>query len=153
MAFSLEKIKETNNGVLYKLLLDNNKVYLKYKNVKALFKPDKYRNTYYIKWNVGEICLLEELEYIENIINSCFDGRVMSSNILKKNKYPLMLNTKYTYKKTKPIIISNTFLSVPEFIETNLDKSYNITLEIGKIFITENEIKYPLDIKYINLVR
>lgn len=153
MAFSLEKLKETNNGFLYKLLLDNKKVYLKYKNIKALFKPDKYRNTYYIKWNAGEICLLDELEYIENAIKSCFEGRVMSSNILKKKNYPLMLNTKYTYKKTNPIVISDTLLSIPEFIENNLDKSYNITLEIGKIFITENEIKYPLDIKYINLVR
>ena len=49
------------------------------------------------------------------------------------------------------MIIEKSLMNVPEFIENNLGNSYNIVIEIGKIFIDNDDIKYPLIIKAITV--
>ena len=89
-----------------------------------------------------------KLILLENLLAQTFKKDI-KSNIIKRLKYPQMLNTKFVYKKGGPIIIENSLMSVPEFIENNLMASFNITVEVGKIFINDQIIKYPLIIKKI----
>ena len=62
-----------------------------------------------------------------------------------------MINTKYIYNKNNPLIIDNSLSNIAEYIENNLEQSYDITLEFGKIFVNDDIIKYPLIIKNINI--
>ena len=154
MTLSLKKINTTKRGVLYKLLHNNKEVTISLQNVKSLFKPDKYKNIHYIKWGISDdIKNILEIDAYETLFTETFEGKNITSNIITRDNYPLMINTKFTYTKTNPIIIDNSLISVPEHIENNLNKMYNITLKIGKIFINETHIKYPLHLVKIELVR
>ena len=117
--------------------------------MRALFKPDKYYNNFYIKWQI-DIENIYKILKIEKLLSQHFKKEV-TSNIIKKHNYPLMLNTKFTSNKNNPIIIDGSLLSVAEFIETNLEKSYNITIEFGKIFVNDDTVRYPLIIRRIDI--
>lgn len=148
MSLEINKIATKKTGDLYNILENNESVKIKLTNIKTLFKPDKYYNNFYIKWNI-ENKDIRKIEIIEQILQQTFSKNI-KSNILTLNNYPKLLNTKFIYSKNNPIIIENSLMSVPDFLEHNLERSYNILIEIGKVFIND-EIKYPLIIKTINV--
>ena len=149
MSLEIIKVSTKKTGVLYKILENNHNITIKLTNIKALFAPDKYYNNFYIKWHVN-IEHIYKIIKIENILIRHFEKK-LKSNIIKKDNYPLMLNTKFVYNKSNPMIIEKRLMNVPEFIENNLGNSYNIVIEIGKIFIDNDDIKYPLIIKAITV--
>ena len=148
MSLEIIKVSTKKTGKLYKILENSNNINIKLTNIKVMFKPDKYYDNFYIKWQIN-IENIYKIIKIENILLQHFKTDI-KSNIIKKPNYPLMLNTKFVYNKNDPIIIDGDLTSVPEFIENNLEKSYNISIEIGKIFVNDT-IKYPLIIKDINI--
>tara|TARA_B110000211_G_C13978909_1_gene508436 strand:- start:692 stop:1144 length:453 start_codon:yes stop_codon:yes gene_type:complete len=149
MSLEIIKISSTKTGILYKIIENNNAISIKLTNMRALFKPDKYYNNFYIKWQI-DIENIYKILKIEKLLSQHFKKGV-TSNIIKKHNYPLMLNTKFTSNKNNPIIIDGSLLSVAEFIETNLEKSYNITIEFGKIFVNDDTVRYPLIIRRIDI--
>ena len=149
MSLEIIKISRTQTGSLYKLLENKHNITIKFTNIKPLFKPDKYYNNFYIKWRIN-IENIHKILKLEKYMGLYFQKNV-KSNLLKKENYPLMLNTKFTSTKNNPIIINGDLTSVPEFIESNLDKSYNISIEFGKIFADDDTVKYPLIIRDISV--
>jgi len=149
MSLEIIKVSSIKNGELYKLLENSTVISIKLTNVKTLFKPDKYYNNFYIKWQIN-IENIHKILKLEKLLSLHFNKNI-TSNIIKRVNYPLLLNTKFTYNKNNPIIIDDSLMNVPEYIENNLETSYNITLEFGKIFVNNEIIKYPLVIKNINI--
>lgn len=147
MSLGLELISQNEKGYLYEFNDPNNVLRIKLSNVEILFKPDNYRNSYYFKWNIDDQNI-EIILKIESILSKYFSSP-LTSNILIRNNYPKMLNTKLVYNKNNPLVIKNSILSVKDFIENNLDKKYNLVLKVGKIFVNKENIKYPLIIKNI----
>tara|TARA_B110000967_G_C18635757_1_gene435964 strand:- start:46 stop:501 length:456 start_codon:yes stop_codon:yes gene_type:complete len=148
MSINLIKLSEHNTGDLYTVEDPTNYFKIKYKNIKALFKPDECNRASYIKWDV-ENEDLSKIRRFEEMIG-CHYSKKIKSNILIRMNYPRMLNTKYNYNKD-PIIIKGSVLSIVDFISENLDKRYDVTLKLGKVFVCEDIIKYPLLISNISI--
>jgi len=142
----LIEISKLKNGTIYNIKENNQNIKFYLKNVTPMFKPDKFRNTYYIKWNVIN-SNLTNISKIENVLENYFIEKNIKRNIINKEGYPLMLNTKFIYSKQNPIIINGSVSNIVEFITNNMKEEYDICLEMGKIFIDETSVKFPLNIK------
>jgi len=149
MSLEIIKVSSVKTGILYKIIENNSGIRIKLTNLKTPFKPDKYFNNVYIKWKIN-IENIHKILKVEKLLSLHFKKNI-KSNIIKRPNYPLMINTKYIYNKNNPLIIDNSLSNIAEYIENNLEQSYDITLEFGKIFVNDDIIKYPLIIKDINI--
>ena len=158
MNISLTEVSSDDKGELYKLSTssdENKPLYINLLNISPMFSPDKIYGVYYIKWNIRGVSvdLIEKIEYnLQNI----FEGYSLVSNIQNRPKYPLLLNTKYKYKKSGESIITDSIDNISDYIVVNSkEDKYNITLSVNNIYLDKKTktIKYPLDIRKISKSR
>ena len=142
----LVELSKLKNGTIYNIKENNQIIKFYLKNVTPMFKPDKYKNSYYIKWNVVN-SNLSNISKIEDVLENYFIEKSIKKNIITKKGYPLMLNTKFIHSKQDPIIVDGHVTNIAEFITTNMEEEYDICLEMGKIFIDDTSVKFPLNIK------
>lgn len=148
MSIKLIKLSEHETGSLYSVDDPTNYFRIKFQNIKALFKPDTYNKACYIKWDV-ENADLSKIRRFEEMLSSHY-SKITKSNILIRMNYPRMLNTKHNHSKN-PLIIDGSLLSIGNFIAENLEQRYDITLTLGKVFVNNDTIKYPLLINKISI--
>ena len=157
MSITLTEVSSDENGELYRLSTspdENKPLYINVLSISPMFSPDKIYGVYYIKWNIKDVNveLIEKVEYnLENI----FDEYSLASNILRRPNYPLLLNTKYKYKKSGENIISDSIENINDYLVINSkEDKYNISLSINNVYIDKKTktIKYPLDIRKISKV-
>lgn len=155
MSVNITEISDDENGTLYKLSMskeENKPLYVNLSNISPMFTPDKIYGSYYIKWNIRGINV-DIIEKVEYHLKEIFSDNLLVSNILQRPKYPLLLNTKYTYKKTGENIISDSIENIVDYLVINSnDDKYNITLSINNIYVNKKTktIKYPLNVRKIS---
>ena len=101
MSISLTEVSSDANGELYKLSTSSNEnkpLYINLLNITPMFSPDKIYGVYYIKWNIRGVNI-DIIEQVEYHLEQIFENYSVISNIQKRSKYPLLLNTKYKYRK------------------------------------------------------
>ena len=150
------KIKEISNnkqGISYSIKNDDDTtINITLRNVSLLFGLEKYKeNIFYLKWNINDhyaiICFIEQFE---EKLNTEFNTPV-KSNIIRKNNYPIILNSKLIYTKNNNIILrtDNDISSIEEYIDKK--NKYNVILEIKSVFKNKNLINYSILIKNISI--
>ena len=157
MSISLTEVSSDAKGELYKLSTSSNEhkpLYINLLNISPMFSPDRIYGMYYIKWNVRGVNI-DIIEQVEYHLEQIFEDYTLVSNIQKRTKYPLLLNTKYKYKKTRESIISDSIENINDYLVINSkDDRYNVSLSISNIYLDKKTktIKYPLDIRKISKV-
>ena len=155
MSITLTEVSSNPNGELYRLSTsseENKPLYINLLNISPMFSPDKIYGVYYIKWNIREINV-DIIEKVEFHLQDIFEGYSLVSNIQNRPKYPLLLNTKYKYKKTGNPIITDSIENIGNYLGSNsIQEKYNLSLSINNIYLDKKTktIKYPLDIRKIS---
>ena len=85
MSLEIIKVSTKKTGKLYKILENSNNINIKLTNIKVMFKPDKYYDNFYIKWQIN-IENIYKIIKIENILLQHFKTDI-KSNIIKKPNY------------------------------------------------------------------
>ena len=154
MEIEIKKYRRQGNGVLYKL---SPNIPLTIKNTKLMFLPENYRDLFYIKLKVNHSEGVKDIISLEECIKEYFSNEneyIFESNFHNRPNYPLMLQTRYQANKGEPLIINESTQSVIEYLSNNMDSLYNVTVEIGNIFLNSDKkkINYFLNITNIKLV-
>jgi len=142
-----KRVSSNKYGTIYKL---ETPLIFAINNTKTIFgieNAGKYGE--YIKWNIDDIdTVVCEFEmYLKEIRNSL----PIKSSILRRDNYPLMIQTKIPNNKNLDIIRNELgdITTIHQFIDKN--KIYNILLEINGYFVSNKEIKYTVYLKKIEL--
>jgi len=122
---------------LYKLI--NNKrdtIILNLENIKSPFGLEKYKNVYYINWEI-DIDIMKILNKIEDEIkikinNNDIINYQFISNIKEKKNFIPLLKTRIRQIKNKFIINSNESL-----FDIKYNSELNISIEIDSIWINQ----------------
>ena len=142
-----KRVSSNKYGTIYKL---ETPLIFTINNTKTIFgieSAGKYGE--YIKWNIDEVdSAISDFEtYLKDVKNSL----PIKSSIVKRDNYPLMIQTKLPNNKNLDIIRNE--LGDISTIHQFIDKSnvYNLLLEISGYFISNKEIKYTVYLKKIEL--
>lgn len=150
----LTKKTDNNDGCLYKINYNNDTaISLSIDNTISLFGLETYKNNFYIKWIIdNNFQVIDFIESLENNIKSELNTEILS-NLIKKEKYPLMLNTKIIYTKNINIINSDKggISTIKEYIKKG--NKYNMSLSISDVFLNKKKklIFYSIIIKKIEI--
>lgn len=142
-----KRVSSNKYGTIYKL---ENPLILSINNTKTIFgieSAGKYGE--YIKWNIDDVdSALSDFElHLKELKNSL----PVKSSIVRRDNYPLMIQTKIPNNKNLDIIRNELgdITTVHQFINKN--SIYNILLEISGYFVSNKEIKYTVYLKKIEL--
>lgn len=142
-----KRVSSNKYGTIYKL---ETPLIFAINNTKTIFgieSAGKYGE--YIKWNIDEVdSAISDFEtYLKDVKNSL----PVKSSIVRRDNYPLMIQTKLPNNKNLDIIRNE--LGDISTIHQFIDKSnvYNLLLEISGYFVSNKEIKYTVYLKKIEL--
>ena len=142
-----KRVSSNKYGTIYKL---ETPLIFTINNTKTIFgieSAGKYGE--YIKWNIDEVdSAISDFEtYLKDVKNSL----PVKSSIVRRDNYPLMIQTKLPNNKNLDIIRNE--LGDISTIHQFIDKSnvYNLLLEISGYFVSNKEIKYTVYLKKIEL--
>tara|TARA_B100000524_G_scaffold255569_1_gene138415 strand:+ start:607 stop:1074 length:468 start_codon:yes stop_codon:yes gene_type:complete len=149
----ISQINKNNKGTLYKIKNNINKdISLSINNVSSPFGLEEINDgkVFYIKWNIDKMYeVLDVIETIESNIQDKFNDKILKSNIIRKNNYPIMLNSKINNSINNNIILKSDgdTYTIKEFIKKK--SKYNVILIIDKLFVNNTYINYSITIKNI----
>ena len=149
----ISKINQNNKGTLYKIKNNINKdISISINNVSSPFGLEEINDgkVFYIKWNIDKMYeVLDVIETIESNIQDKFTDKILKSNIIRKNYYPTMLNSKINKSINNNIILKSEgdTYTIKEFIKKK--SKYNVILIIDKLFVNNAYINYSITIKNI----
>mgnify|MGYP001215378444 CR=1 FL=1 len=141
------RVSSNKYGVIYKL---ESPLIIILNNTKSIFGIESAGNYgEYVKWNIENID--ESIIEFESFLRESHKDLSITSSIIKRDNYPLMIQTKLPNYKNIDIVRSEQgdITTIHNFIKKN--NFYNLILEIKGFFVSNKEIKYTIYIKKIEL--
>jgi hypothetical protein len=164
MELIFDKINLTNNkqpsfqGDLYKVYnKDRQKIYFKLQKTKTLFGLESRYNNKYIKWVIN-YNIIDSIKLLENSLKEQFNDSDIdvSSKIIYKKNYPVLLESKISNRKLSNDIIYHEKGELTSYDSINNKNIYNVNLILDNIFIkkknSKNTLYYNLEIDSIQII-
>ena len=134
------RVSSNKYGVIYKL---ESPLIIILNNTKSIFGIESAGNYgEYVKWNIENID--ESIIEFESFLRESHKDLSITSSIIKRDNYPLMIQTKLPNYKNIDIVRSEQgdITTIHNFIKKN--NFYNLILEIKGFFVSNKEVLDPI---------